>query len=1828
MYFNGQSQQYIEIPDDPTLRLTNQITLSVWVKHTIPGNRWEDIVMKGNDSYGIIFNDWGSSLFFHIKDTNNNWRNLDWGTAYNDTTWVNIVCTYDGNIQKMYVNDHLAASDNWQGEILPTNDPLFLGYIGTVEHCPFSGQLDNVRIYNRVLSNSEISLLYNDNTDLGHDSIFINSLNPSPGAVTLNEGSSQSFSFSGYDPDGNPLSYTWQLDGTVVGQSSSYMYAPGYSEAGDHQITLSVSDTGSRQTTRGAGRQAKRNTLQFSWIIHVLPTNQAPTIALPATFTINQNEATVLDLSPYISDPDGDPLTLTVSGNTHLGVSVSGLTVTLTASGNWVGNETLTFTIDDGVSTRTVTRNASRSNRSRVSATDNAVIHVVCPLNLDFTTDSNLNNNVVAGDPLTALTFSASTNLPATSWDWDFQNDGVVDSHDSQPVYVYPTAGLWSVKLTVSDGVHVNSLVKTDYITVLEGVIVPGGIVTEDWIWTEEEGPYNLTGQLNLSPDITLQIMPGTVVNLLVDSTLVVNGSIVAHDANFTAYGADGWQGIRMTPASSGCTIDGMNVVGASTAFTLDSCSPSIRNINLLGPDESSRTPTTAIRINGASSPVLENIAIRRYAKGIEVNNPSTIQSALSINVGTIERGGQPAVSDVAIQVSGRVSTSFTNLLIHDYPNGIEIGHTGQMATPPTQITHVRVRQSESSTRDPMACITLNGVVTATITADSLGGTDRGLVIIGNTGGTVSGNTFSGLATGVLLNGGNGLTFSGNEFLNCQTVLNGTGATGISLQREILRRNGEYSGLSDSPLLNLTSTTATATNCTGYGYPKVATLSQSNLTLLNGIFWNPVAGNPFQINQSTVNVSYCDISSNTGVYPGTGNLNANPCFVNGNDLHLTVASPCINTGNPASPHDPDGSVADMGALPFDLNSIPVTAGFTTDVTSGPIPLTVHFHDTSSINVTSWNWDFDGDGNTDSTERNPVHTYTQISSYTVRLTVSDGTRQDILTHPNLITTTNPGPVLTQPLQDITLPEDFSSTQIALSNYFSDPNGDALTFSVEYSPQGVSVSISGSNLVLTSHSNWSGTVTITVTASDGAVRTRNVNRNSGLRTSVSDTFTLTVTPVNDAPVVATPFPDVILSEDFGTNTIALSGHFTDTDNSTLTYTVSSDQAAITATIQGENLVLTGTPNWNGSAEITVTANDGVARIHNSSRQESVRATVSDTFTLTVTPANDAPIVATPFTDVTLAEDFGTNTIALAGHFTDMDNATLSYTVTSSQAGVLAVITGGNVVLTSTANWNGSATITVTASDGTLSVSDAFSVTVTPANDAPVVAIPFPDVTLAEDFGTNTIALAGHFTDVDNATLSYTVTSSQAGVLAAITGGNVVLTSTANWNGSAEITVMANDGVARIRNSSRQESVRATVSDTFTLTVTPANDAPVVAIPFPDITLSEDFGTSTIAIAGHFTDVDNATLTYNVTSSQAGVLAAITGGNVVLTSTANWNGSAEITVTANDGVARIRNSSRQESVRATVYDTFTLTVTPVNDAPVVAIPFPDITLSEDFGANTITLSGHFTDVDNATLTYTVTSSQAGVTAGITGGNVVLTSTPNWNGSAEITVTASDGELSISDEFTVTVTPANDGPIVAVPFEDIDVEENFTAFNVPLAGHFTDIDGNTLVYTVQFDDQQIQVAVQGEDLVFNSVQDWYGDTTVIITADDEAGLVRHASRATMSRATCADTLVVHIADVSVGEGTTPAYVTGLGSNYPNPFNGQTTLRFSLAQAGPAQIVIYNVKGQRVTELANRNFEAGEHTLVWNCHDANGREVASGAYIVMLKTDWQTEIRRITYMK
>ena len=65
---------------------------------------------------------------------------------------------------------------------------------------------------------------------------------------------------------------------------------------------------------------------------------------------------------------------------------------------------------------------------------------------------------------------------------------------------------------------------------------------------------------------------------------------------------------------------------------------------------------------------------------------------------------------------------------------------------------------------------------------------------------------------------------------------------------------------------------------------------------------------------------------------------------------------------------------------------PPSSNFSSNITSGNIPLTIKFNDTSTGSPTSWNWDF-GDGYT-STEQNPTHTYSSAGNYSVNLTVSN------------------------------------------------------------------------------------------------------------------------------------------------------------------------------------------------------------------------------------------------------------------------------------------------------------------------------------------------------------------------------------------------------------------------------------------------------------------------------------------------------------------------------------------------------------------------------------------------------------------------------------------------------------------------------------------------------------------------------------------------------------------------------------------------------------------------------------------------------------------------
>ena len=98
--------------------------------------------------------------------------------------------------------------------------------------------------------------------------------------------------------------------------------------------------------------------------------------------------------------------------------------------------------------------------------------------------------------------------------------------------------------------------------------------------------------------------------------------------------------------------------------------------------------------------------------------------------------------------------------------------------------------------------------------------------------------------------------------------------------------------------------------------------------------------------------------------------------------------------------------------------------------------------------------------------------------------------------------------------------------------------------------------------------------------------------------------------------------------------------------------------------------------------------------------------------------------------------------------------------------------------------------------------------------------------------------------------------------------------------------------------------------------------------------------------------------------------------------------------------------------------------------------------------------------------------------------------------------------------------------------------------------------------------------------------------------------------------------------EDITPVTVTSLNSNYPNPFNPETTISYDMKSGGNVAIEVYNILGQKVKTLVNETKTAGNHTVVWNGSNDNNDKVASGIYFYKMKTDSYSKTYKMILMK
>ena len=475
------------------------------------------------------------------------------------------------------------------------------------------------------------------------------------------------------------------------------------------------------------------------------------------------------------------------------------------------------------------------------------------------------------------------------------------------------------------------------------------------------------------------------------------------------------------------------------------------------------------------------------------------------------------------------------------------------------------------------------------------------------------------------------------------------------------------------------------------------------------------------------------------------------------------------------------------------------------------------------------------------------------------------------------------------------------------------------------------------------------------------------------TATQTFTIVVTPVNDAPTITS----TAVTE--ATEDVAYTYEITTEDIDGDLVTVSATGLPSWLTLTDNTLSGTPTEGEIGS-EITITAtDDGEGAL-----------TATQIFTIVVNPVNDAPVAVAD--TATVLEDALTTSIDVIANDTDVDSddILLLTAVSTSETGTVAINEDGvSVDYTPAVDFNGTEVVTYTVSDGTLTdETGTLTVTVTPVNDAPTITS--TAVTEATEDVAYTYEITTEDIDGDLVTVSATGLPSWL----TLTDNTLSGTPTEGETGS-EITITAtDDGEGAL-----------TATQTFTIVVTPVNDAPTIT----STAVTE--ATEDVAYTYEITteDIDGDLVTVSATGLPSWL--TLTDNTLSGTPTEGEIGS-EITITATD--------DGEGALTAT--QTFTIVVTPVNDAP--TITSTAVTEATEDVAYTYEITTEDIDGD------LVTVSATGLPSWLTLTDNTLSGTPTEGEiGSEITITATDdgdGTLTATQTFTIVVTPVNDAPTI----------------------------------------------------------------------------------------------------------------------------------------------------------------------------------------------------------
>lgn len=515
-------------------------------------------------------------------------------------------------------------------------------------------------------------------------------------------------------------------------------------------------------------------------------------------------------------------------------------------------------------------------------------------------------------------------------------------------------------------------------------------------------------------------------------------------------------------------------------------------------------------------------------------------------------------------------------------------------------------------------------------------------------------------------------------------------------------------------------------------------------------------------------------------------------------------------------------------------------------------------------------------------------------------------------------------------------------------------------------------SAGTLTYTPAANVNGSATITINLKDNGG-----TANGGVDSSASQTFTITVTAVNDVPSFIKG-TDRTLNEDSSSQTIFgwatnISSGPADESSQTLTFQVTSNTnpalffAGPTVNSSG-TLSFTLASNANGSAAITIVLKDSGGTANGG-----VDTSGPQTFTITVNSVNDAPSFSRGLNQ-TVNEDAGAQTVTnwatnISAGPADESAQTLTFQIVSNNNAPLfsagpAISPTGTLTYTPANDASGTASITINLKDngGTAnsgndtSGSQSFTITVNSVNDAPSF-IKGANQTINEDAGGQTVAgwataISPGAANESAQILTFTATNDNNALFsvqpAISSSGTLTYTPLADASGIANVSVTLKDNGGTLNGG-----VDTSAAQTFTITLNSVNDAPSFT-KGADQTVNNNAGAQTLAnwatniAPGPASESGQAVTFQIINNTNPGLFTVAPGispsGTLTFSPAPDQGGTATITISLKDD-----GGTANGGVDTSATQSFNINIIPIGGA----IKFTTATLNPNENSGMVTVT-----------------------------------------------------------------------------------------------------------------------------------------------------------------------------------------------------------------------------------------------------------------------------------